>query len=1029
MPTMNSKTYLRGYLGYSVTADMFSESTMVKSSGRISLFETESPSGTNYVVVLDYGDVNAEVLFPTPSNPSRSGNKRVTKSASEAFAKFDEMVAVYGGVSTDSSGITGKAGSFEELDVFLLSQATLPVDIITELQRTGTNTVGRPKAVLDLKFSTGILSRVVGRPTEGQRMARLYYEAIPSEQRIFALKDMRPSILEKYMSGTLISSLIMTNKEKRKIYQQELMKNRYKEVPMHVALNSIQVTDQSPSVAIQVRFIDQKGKEVKGLPYEIACRGALNFVEAAKATNFGSSPGDFSSGRTLFEIGMTGMDSETNQAMVGALVETWNGRSLSPDAFYHLLYEYRADGTEGLPPGSIKLSITTPRNTNSMLDWGNPRLMVYPSPSNASESREGEPRPAQSKTLLFSHNYRLEKGGDPMRLVVNIPIYVEPLPMHLVEMPAGSGNIVSRWSVTEDIGAIPSHQKVNLSLKVLRPTATNKWEEADKMLPTDRPGYDDKKLQFEEFISPEGRAAYRESMTEVSPVEGVKFALIPDSNNSWITSKQLTILSPDFTGMMKAEITPGTYRLKMLVQIKADGTTGMRPVSQSDAEFRLASRFDSFDQNLRAAIMQKYPDQAIERSTMFAPETVEIGIIEAPAGFFYLNPNETDTTPVGVVGVKITKTGSLADLGTSRFKDFKLQQNIPPLPKGQTPEAGSIFDMMGIDYPNIDAGWPPKDPTTDARFFDTATIFLSPDSTIDLSMIQAYEQRYEAQRDTTSKVQSRLIAPGVGQSIEYNGFIIEHLLFDTSVGPTLLNTEGALSGGVQEYDMGKITTPFFEVGVVRALVFYPKSGTMRRKIMLPGNRNPNPSLVVSARSTQTSWNAQQASLDRVYYFDVKSSPEGAVLSGRWVPLETIGEYSMQLAPENEAFDKIIQSIKRGGLPIRSSAKWNQFWSSTGDGWLFGGDPIVGEGAVNQIVNATSPNQGINTSPAIEAGDISSVFNGQSSLVSPPSSLMSMMGTNPLHGKLESEGNISFDALVAPNPDYGDLDEDMGFVEG
>ena len=136
MPTVNANTYYGG-MGYSASDDLFKDSTMVKSSGRISLMETESPSGTNYVVVLDYGEVNAEVIFPTPANPARSGNKRVTKSASEAFAKFDEMVAVYGGISTDASGITGKAGSFEELDTYLLSTAELPVDIINELQRKG----------------------------------------------------------------------------------------------------------------------------------------------------------------------------------------------------------------------------------------------------------------------------------------------------------------------------------------------------------------------------------------------------------------------------------------------------------------------------------------------------------------------------------------------------------------------------------------------------------------------------------------------------------------------------------------------------------------------------------------------------------------------------------------------------------------------------------------------------------------------------------------------------------------------------
>lgn len=1014
MPTMDGRSWYMG-MGYTAPEGLFDNSTMVKSSGRVSLMETESPTGTNYVVVLDYGEVNAEVLFPTPANPAKSGNKRVTKSASEAFAKFDEMVAVYGGISSDSSGVTGKAGSFEELDTYLLSTAELPVDIITELQRGGMASTGRPKTILDLKFSGGVLSRIVGKPKDAMRMARLYYEAYTQEMRLAALKDMRPSVLEKYMTGDLISSMIMTNREKRRLYTKELMEGRYASVPMSQALNSIQTVEQSPVVALRVRFIDQNGKEVRGLPYEIACRGSLNFVEAAKATNFGSSPGDFSAGRTLIETGMSGMNSESSNAIAGSLISNWGGRSLSPDEYYHVLYKYRATGAEGLPPGSIKISVTTPRNTNSLQDWGNSRLMVYPTPSGASESREGTPVKAVAKMLLFSHNYRLDKNDDTMRMTVNIPVYVEPLPMHLVEMPAGSGNIVSRWSLTEDMGAIPSHQKVNLSFRVLRPTASNKWEDADVILPADRPGYGDKVLQYEEFTSPEGRAAYRESITDASPVEGVKFALVPDNNNSWITSKSLTILSPDFNGIMRAEITPGVYRLKMLVQIKADGTTGMRIVDEGSPEFKLASRFDSFSPELKAAIMNKFPNMAISRGTMFAPETVDMGIIEAPAGFFYRETTDADTTPVGAVGAKMTKTGSLADLGSSRFRDFKLEQNIPRLPNDKEPEAGSIYDMMGIDFPSIDAGWPSEKTDTDARFFDTVTIYLAPDSTIDLSMLQAYEQRYEAQRDGGANIKSRLVAPAVGQTIEYNGFIIEHVLFDTSVGPDLLNREAAFSGAVQEYNMGKITTPFFEVGVLRAMVFYPVSGTMRRKVVVPGSQSVNPSLTIVSQQTGSQWNPTQASMDRVYYFDVEASAEGAVLSGRWVPLETIGEYSMSLAPENIAFQKILDSIRRGGLPIRDSPKWNQFWSTTADGWMFGGNAPEG-GGTNSTINADGSSGG------------GTVVGGQIEYTGDGGTDLAPIATFGTLGRLEGEGG-AYDALVAPQPDYGEFDEDMGFVEG
>ena len=175
----------------------------------------------------------------------------------------------------------------------------------------------------------------------------------------------------------------------------------------------------------------------------------------------------------------------------------------------------------------------------------------------------------------------------------------------------------------------------------------------------------------------------------------------------------------------------------------------------------------------------------------------------------------------------------MSDLNSSRLRNFRLQQIIPPLLSGKEPEAGSIYDLMGVDFPAIDGGWPGETDETDDRFFDTMTIFLAQDSIIDLSMLQSFEQRYEAQRDSGSNMPTRLMPPRVGEAIEFNGYIIEHLMFDTSVGPDLLNKESAFNmNGIHEYNMGKITTPFYDVGVIRCMVFYPTSGVMRRKWLL-----------------------------------------------------------------------------------------------------------------------------------------------------------------------------------------------------
>ena len=140
------------------------------------------------------------------------------------------------------------------------------------------------------------------------------------------------------------------------------------------------------------------------------------------------------------ESGMSGMDN--GESVSGTLVENWKGRSLHPSKFYHLLYKYRTIGSEGMPRGTVKISVTTSRNTNDTGDWGNKRLMVYDVPADASESRNGSPVAPAPKMLLFSHNYRLEADDSPERLTVTVPVFIEPLPMHLIESPPGSGRVV-----------------------------------------------------------------------------------------------------------------------------------------------------------------------------------------------------------------------------------------------------------------------------------------------------------------------------------------------------------------------------------------------------------------------------------------------------------------------------------------------------------------------------------------------------------------------------------------------------------
>ena len=218
--------------------------------------------------------------------------------------------------------------------------------------------------------------------------------------------------------------------------------------------------------------------------------------------------------------------------------------------------------------------------------------------------------------------------------------------------------------------------------------------------------------------------------------------------------------------------------------------------------------------------------------------------------------------------------------------------------------------------------------------------------------------------------------------------------------------------------MGKITSPFYDIGIIRCMVFYPKDGVMRRKMVVTENKNiaVNPNLLTAAVYASGGYDPFTEQTTKVFHFEVKSSPEGAILSGRWVPLETIGEYSMSITPETVAFDRIIDSIKKGGMPIRESPKWNQFWSSTADAWIYSAPGLIYTGDDG---NATTVEQ---------VNPFTDLWASASTTEMPDSSRTNKKLFGTL-GKMENELGEAMDILTAPNPDYGDLDDDLGFVEG
>ena len=1028
MPTMGYRQYKNGMLGQTVSP------TLVKNQGRISLLSQEGPTGTQYTVLIDYGEVTQEQIFPTIQRKAIDGSQHYTTNSGEAFSQFDALAAMYGGITTDDSGINPmKVGSHDELDALLLSSAELPADITVELQRRGISASGRPKRFLNLEYDTSLFTKILGPKNDALRIARIHYESFPKETRIGALRDLRDRVAAKYLTSELLSSMLMSDRVKREAYQELLAQQNIDDLSALPNFQEYLATQPTvsavPLMAFRVRFVDQNGNEISGLPYEASVRGVLNYKEAIEMTNGGANPGNFSSGKLLTEQGMS--DFQQPDTANGNEVSGWTGRSLSPNHEYHLLYPYRVRSKGGTPRGTVKISITTPRSVSSPADWGNDRLKVYEQVANASETRDANIAVPQPKMLLYAHNYKLEEGGEPERIQITVPVHIEPLPMHLVESPPGSGNIVSKWSIADDMGSIPSHQKIPVAFTVLRPKASEKWEEADAILPDTRDGYMDKFLQYSEFTSPQGRAAYREAEREASPVRGIRFALMPDANNTWETGKQPIFMTPDGFGVMRAEVVPGHYNLKMLVEIRADGTTGLRLMTSSrDPEYQYGSRFDSLSQELQAAVTAKYPDWNIKRWTRFVPETIELGRLEAPAAFYYRKVTEEDTTPVGAVGVKLIKTGSIQDSGSSRFRNFELKSKIPALLPGKEAELGSAYDVLYNQYQAINGGWPGPTTETDETIFDTATILLSPDSTIDLSMISQYEQRYEAERAGGEGITPRFKMPAVGQRVGFMGYWIEHVWFDSAVGPELVNPEVAFAGGVHQYNMGRLETPFYDEGVLRLLCYYPQSGVMRRKMVVKSDVEPNRTAAASATYSYSRYNRQNASADRVFHFQVEAGPEGAILSGRWCPMEVVGLGSVEgNNPElaETIFNSILDEIRRGGGPLNPKwaggalPKWNEFWTTTMDGWLFGGN---------------DPGAGQDDTP-LEEQTQEDIFNAQGGPVTSAPvtntpvgvmpSLSTLQGTQPKF--MDEQGDIE-GILHAPNPSYNEEDEEgFGFIGG
>ena len=253
--------------------------------------------------------------------------------------------------------------------------------------------------------------------------------------------------------------------------------------------------------------------------------------------------------------------------------------------------------------------------------------------------------------------------------------------------------------------------------------------------------------------------------------------------------------------------------------------------------------------------------------------------------------------------------------------------------------------------------------------------------------------------------------------------------------------------------MGRLDTPFYEEGVLRLLCFYPMNGVMRRKIITQSQQPVNPAIHLATLQQYPRYNQQQASYDRVFHFEVEAGPEGAILSGRFCPIEAIGEGSiedMQNGITESIFEMILEQIRKGGAPLRhfpgtsfALPKWNQFWSTTSDGWIFGGndpppggvpptpvDPggITGGGLTDMI------QQPVSAASNAQAGGALVTVGGQpvqthTVTVTKPS-FANEPGMGNTQVQFENEKASMAEILHAPQPSYNDEhDEEFGFIGG
>lgn len=646
-----------------------------------------------------------------------------------------------------------------ELDEYLMSLIEFPKDISIQLSKSGSNTIGGPKISLDLGIG---INDYVFMSESAKKEARARYGSYNAELRVNALSEIEANILVNYITATGMQTLLSSQRSLRVAYKKA--KSDTNALPSAFLLDvRPQPSPGNPQFSVplfayEVFFVDQNG-ERRDMPYEITCRGSFNFREAYDLTSGGLNTSQMSAAREFKEKGVADTPPAQMDAVMGQhaidFPKTQATGTMKSSSYYHLLYQWG-----DMLRGSAEISIKVPQTIMGS-DWTHERILAYERVLNQNDDVEFAGKiKATAGQVLFTSRYTLD-SKNPEVIKIAIPIYVEPLPNHLVMTPNG---IKSKWEMTDDVNNLADHQKVELNLRLARPRSNEIWASADFN--------DDFIISYDEYISPEGVAARRAGRAGASPVPNTQLVFSPEATNSWLSAKKTYVSTSNISGYLNITLPPGRW---VVSRVSGDD------LAKVPSSYEGAKPFAELSLIEQSKMTEEYGEQAANSS--FAPNTIPMAKISVPAAFYWRETDEYDTTPTAIVGAKMIQdmTGATQDVLAS----FELRDSVPPLLKGKPATTDTIYQKLFSMYPNSEkSGYPNSgggSTGTSRQVFDTAVMFFKEDSPYDLSSVGLYEQQLESDFDSTVQGYRDLEVPVVNGSVEYNGYVIKRVIIDTSI--------------------------------------------------------------------------------------------------------------------------------------------------------------------------------------------------------------------------------------------------------